>query len=169
MGVYDFARFRDFLAALITKEVSFGAGGIRIYSASEIENAQVGYSVTPQGRSLCGNGKGKWRSAWTVIGEEIGLGDPIFVDTVDPNLAVFTAIHGEGDWNPNRIAVSIDAFTNILREFASIAAGRSNPAAAEDNPTSEEEKQAFLLRVAEINGEKSAAAFWEDLFGYVMD
>jgi len=169
MGVFDTARYKGFLAALPAKEVSFGAGGLRIYSESEIENAQIGYSVTSEGESLCGNEQGDWQSTWLVIGEETGTGDPIFIDTADQSPAVFTAIHGEGDWSPDRISVSIDAFTNILREFASIAAGRSNPVEAENNPLADGEKEAFLSRVAEINGEKSAAEFWEAMFGYVED
>lgn len=77
-------------------EVSFGCGGIEFFSMDEIESLQVGYSFKPDGSSLCTGQQGAWRPAWIVIGHETACGDPIFIDTEDVGLPVFTAMHGVG-------------------------------------------------------------------------
>ena len=163
------ARLVEFTHALPKLEVQFGCGGIRIFSAAELDDAQVGYSVLPRAESLCDIVEGKWRSFWIVVGQDTGVGDPIFIDSANPNLPAFTAMTGEGFWNPIPIASSIEAFGQIFREFEKIASGRSNPVEAEDNPILDSDKDAFLACVREINGDNSGKAFWEALFGYVSD
>jgi hypothetical protein len=162
-------RLAKFLGALPELEVEFGCGGIRIYPAAELNCAQVGYSVSASSESLCGTVEGAWRAMWIVIGEDTGIGDPIFVDSADPNLPVFTAMTGEGSWDPKPVAPSIEAFGEIFREFEKIASSRSNPVEADDNPIPDSERDAFLSRVREINADDSGKDFWEALFGYISD
>lgn len=157
------------ISSLPATEVSFGAGGIRLLTAGEFEEGQVGYSVDPDGSSLCGEAIGEWKSSWLVIGFETGVGDPVLVDTSDPKLAVLSAMHGEGAWNPRPVAISIEAFGKIFLEFRRIAEGRTNPVEAEDNPMPITEQDAFLSIVAEINEGRIASEFWNDLFAYVCD
>lgn len=112
------------ISSLPATEVSFGAGGIRLLTAGEFEEGQVGYSVDPDGSSLCGEAIGEWKSSWLVIGFETGVGDPVLVDTSDPKLAVLSAMHGEGAWDPRPVAISIEAFGKIFLEFRRIAEGQ---------------------------------------------
>jgi hypothetical protein len=74
-----------------------------------LDDAQLGYSATPDGASLVG-GDGGWRREWLAIGYETLCGDPIFVDLSDEQLPVFTAPHGEGVWTPTRVEASLAAF-----------------------------------------------------------
>jgi hypothetical protein len=108
-------------------EVSYGSGGIKLFGAGELENGQLGYSVAPDGSSLCSGENGAWRPNWVVIGYKTGLGDPLFVDTDLATLPVFTAMHGEGAWEPVLVAASVEAFGICIEEFARISEGRSNP------------------------------------------
>ena len=110
-------RYLALISSLPATEVGFGAGGIRLFTGAEMEEGQVGYSVAPRGLSLCGGPSGKWKPSWLVIGYETGVGDPVFVDISDPRLAVLTAMHGEGAWDPKPVAVSIEAFGKIFLEF----------------------------------------------------
>lgn len=147
-------------------EVSFGCGGIRLFAAAEIEKGQVGYSVAPDGSSLCSDEDGAWRSNWLVIGYETGCGDPLFIDTNVTVTPVFTAMHGQGAWKPVQVAASVEAFAKCINEFSRIAMRRSNPVERENNPVGDSERRSFLRRVADLNQASSAPEFWEVLLEF---
>jgi len=156
------ARYLALRNSLEKGEVSFGVGGLLLFEAAEVDARQVGYSVAPDGSSLCG-GSGRWRPTWIVIGYETACGDPLFIDTSDPALPVFTAVHGEGMWNPVKIAVSAETFLESMKEFARIAVGRSNPVEQDQNPLSDDERNEFLARVTALNEGQIEAEFWDVL------
>lgn len=156
-------RYREVFAGLPKSEVSFGSGGIKLFSASEFEGGQVGYSVAPDGKPLCGDETGAWQSNWIVVGYETGCGDPLFIDTGASELPVFTAMHGEGAWVPVEVAISVKAFAKCVEEFSRISVGRSNPAEHEANPVGDEERVAFLHSIAQANQTNDAPEFWEVL------
>jgi len=145
---------------LPSTEVSYGCGGIRLFGAGEVEDGQVGYSVAPDGTSLCAGEAGAWQPNWVVIGYETACGDPLFVDIDAAALPVFTAMHGQGAWEPVPVAASAEAFAMCVKELSRISVGRSNPVECEANPVSENERTVFLRRIAELNQSKSAPEFW---------
>lgn len=144
-------------------EVSYGCGGVRLFSAGELADGQIGYSVAPDGSSLCSGEAGAWQPNWVVIGNETACGDPLFVDIRATTLPVFTAMHGEGAWEPVQVAVSIEAFAMCIEEFSRISVGRSNPVEREANPVGEDERTDFLRRIAELNHTSNAPEFWDVL------
>ena len=153
-------RYSEVRAGLQMNEVSYGCGGIRLFGPAEIEQGQVGYCVAPDGKSLCDPDNGGWRQNWTVIGYETACGDPIFIDTDDSALPVLTAVHGEGAWEPQPVAISIEAFARSFEEFARVSQGRSNPVDRDSNPLPGNEREAYLRRVAELNQKQFAPDFW---------
>jgi hypothetical protein len=156
-------RYNEVRATLPVDEVAYGCGGIKLLGAAEIGGGQVGYSVAPDGRSLCSSDHGAWRPNWTVIGYDTACGDPLFVDTNEAALPVLTAIHGEGAWIPQPVAISIEAFVRSLEEFARISTGRTNPVERDSNPLPDYERETFLRRVAELNGGQFDPDFWAAL------
>jgi len=95
---------------------------IEIYPYAEISNQQVGYRVSPDGRSLIGpNG---WKEEWTVIGHDELVGDPLFIDVQRAGFPVFTAAHGDGVWEPVMIARSAAVLFRTLDTLAAIREGR---------------------------------------------
>lgn len=156
-------RYNKLREHLPNDEVSYGIGGIKLFSAAELEDGQLGYSVAPDGSSLCSGEPGAWQPNWVVIGYETGLGDPLFLDTDLASLPVFTAMHGEGAWKPVSVATSVEAFGMCLEEFARISEGHSNPVECEANPVSDDERIVFLRRVAELNHVSNAPEFWDVL------
>jgi len=156
-------RYNKLREHLPSNEVSYGIGGIKLFSAGELEDGQLGYSVAPDGNSLCSGERGAWQPNWVVIGYETGLGDPLFLDIDLASLPVLTAMHGEGAWKPVLVATSIEAFGMCFEEFARISQGRSNPVECEANPVSDDERTVFLRRVAELNQASSAPEFWNVL------
>lgn len=154
------SRYNEVRSALPVNPVTYGCSGIKLFGAGETEQGQVGYSVAPDGNSLCSHDPGTWRPNWTVIGYETACGDPLFIDTDDSALPVLTAIHGEGSWEPQPVATSFDAFVRSLEEFARISEGRSNPVERDNNPLSPAERDSFLRRVAELDGSQFEPDFW---------
>jgi hypothetical protein len=73
----------------------------------ELAELQLGYSVGTDGASLVG-GDGGWQPGWVVIGTDVLLGDPLFVDIGDARLPVLTAMHGMGEWDPTPVAESLE-------------------------------------------------------------
>jgi hypothetical protein len=148
------------LEAMPVNEVSYGVGGIKLFSAAELEQGQLGYGVAPDGKSLCSGEDGAWQPTWIAIGYETACGDPLFIETDEPTLPVLTAIHGEGYWEPMPVAISFDAFVRQINDFARIAKGRSNPVELDDNPLPDTERDSFLERVDEMNERQFDSSFW---------
>jgi hypothetical protein len=139
------------IASLSSLEVSFDVGGLRLFPILALEDAQVGYSKTADGRSLVTRESGSWRANWMVIGQETCCGDPIFVDIEDARNPVFSAMHREGSWNAQRIAISIEAFAACFEEFTTIAKVRGSPVAVNRHPIEDIERAAFLSRIDQLN------------------
>ncbi len=74
-----------------------------------LAHAQAGYSVDPEGYDITGDGVGDWRPSWIVIGYDGLDRRPLFVDLAEEGLPVFTAEHGQGDWDPEELAPTLDA------------------------------------------------------------
>ena len=154
-------RYVDVLAALPSHEVSFGAGGLKLFEPDELPAAQVGYSIDPEGRPLLG-----WKHGWLVIGIDTGMGDPLILDTADSGLPVYSSWHGEGVWEPHLVATSMESFAACFLELAAISQGRSNPVEVNKNPLSDSEKATYLARTADANGSKIEIEFWHALLAY---
>lgn len=146
----------------ILREVSFGVQTIHVGQASEIPSLQTGYSISSSGQPLTGTGVGDWQKEWIVIGYEECCGDPIFIDSSKKDYPVYTAMHGEGPWDPTQIAVSLEAFGRALSVLAKTAKGRESPVALEANPLSQSEKEATLATF-QSNNPGLDLQFWEIL------
>ena len=124
----EYAHWRT---ALGFDEVSYGIGGIRMASLEGLHEFQLGYSQSPDSRSLTG-AEGEWKEEWIAIGHESSMGDPIVLDV--ETMRVMTAAHGEGEWTPELIAASLEGFGAALKELRRLANGRENPVQLEANP-----------------------------------
>jgi hypothetical protein len=155
-------RYRS-VRKVLPDEVNFGCGGIKLFALPEIEQGQVGYSIAPDGTSLCSGEEGAWRSCWIVIGYDAACGDPILIDTSRAAIPVLTDMHRQGAWHPNLVTTSLEIFAECVGEFSKIAVGRVNPVELEDNPLTDQERKHFLDRVAELNQMSTAPEFWNVL------
>ncbi|MCU1257487.1 MAG: hypothetical protein JWO80_372 [Bryobacterales bacterium] len=97
---------------------------------------------------------------WVVIGIETACGDPIFISQESPH-PVFSAIQGEGAWEPKLVAPSLKAFRDCLVVFRRFASGRSSPVNLEANPPTLEELAQFFQAIRQLtNGDEEALGFW---------
>jgi hypothetical protein len=107
-----------------------------------------------------GDAPGDWQPGWLVIGCETACGDPIFASHKNPH-AVFTAMHGEGSWNPTLVAQSLDVFKQCLGAFQRFANGRSSSVELEAKPPTVEEQARFLQDIRTLtNSDQEALDFW---------
>jgi len=106
--------FKKFI--LEVENITIECSTIEFFSLNNLRDEQVGYRFNHFGKSLIGTKKGDWKKSWFAIGYD-GLGDPIFVDFDNPNLPVFTSMHGEGEWIETYIAISLDNFRIILNDL----------------------------------------------------
>ena len=132
-------------------EVSFGLRDLRLYGPAELDSAQLGFRDDGEGNDLTGTSEGDWRPEWFVVAHEGVFGDPIFVDTSRPELPIYTAMHGEGDWVPEQIADSFDGFVAALMAVAAVSGGREHPVGLAAHPLSEAERAQTVLRVKVAN------------------
>ena len=56
--------YTRWLNALGFDEISFGCGGVKLFSVDEMDEAQVGYSRSAEGKSFCDGKPGSWRPEW---------------------------------------------------------------------------------------------------------
>jgi hypothetical protein len=146
----------------IRPKVSFGCATIHVDRPPELKSGQVGYSISPTGESLVGDKDGDWRSTWLVIGYDETCGDPIFIDRSKEGYPVYTATIGKGRWDPVPIAVSLQAFGQALSAIATVAKGRENPVALEQNPLPESERDRALAAIRQHNPQ-IGLNFWHTL------
>jgi hypothetical protein len=136
--------------------VTFGYSGVKLLAVDEIPDAQLGYGNVPEGNAT------DWKSSWLVIGHDTSLGDPLFIDTAQKDLPVFTAPHGEGTWSPRVIAPSAKIFFELLLRFAALAKGREDADALEEKPLGARERARFLDHLAKHFGD-DLPVFWTSL------
>jgi hypothetical protein len=125
--VTDYHRYIDVRRTMHLEEVSCGYRTVRLFQESELEDAQIGYSVGEAGEDFTGQSDGDWSSNWLVIGDEDVCGDPIFVDLSETDFSVFTAAHGQGRWDPELLASSLTGFIKALAEVHRLSEDRRNP------------------------------------------
>jgi hypothetical protein len=141
-------------------QIEFSVGGIDLFRPEELEEAQVGYAVAPDGRSLVSEEPGAWQADWVAIAYETSFGDVIFASRTAPH-PVFTSVHGEGTWEQRAIAPSLEAFGACLEAFQQYAKDRGSPGELEDNRPSHDEQAAFVDAVRRhTGGNQSALDFW---------
>lgn len=150
-------RYRQLRAAVPLDSVSIGYGSIHLSPVAELEAAQQGYRVVPEGEET------DWRDEWIVIGYEGLCGDPIFVDTSKEQYPVYTTAHDMGVWRPQLIASTFRHFIQIVQRLQVLAHGRTNPAEMEQHPISDEESKAFVALISQDSPEANVD-FWEGLY-----
>src|SRR5215469_4089127 len=91
-------RYKKLRAAVPFDSVSIGCACIHIATVAELDAAQRGYIIVPEGDET------DWQDEWVVIGHEETCGDPIFIDASDDDFPVYTATHGIGEWRPRLIS-----------------------------------------------------------------
>jgi len=136
-------KFKKFINEI--EDISLGYSELNFFKFDNIEKEQIGYSFGENGKSFIGNKNGDWKKSWFVIGTD-GLGDPIFIDFDRPNLPVFTSEHGEGSWEESYIAISLENFSEIIKDLKKLSIKRENPVAIGKNPISKDEINAFLTK-----------------------
>jgi len=153
------AAIQNFLAG--QHDITFGYSELNFIAADALEQSQIGYSFDDKGNSLMTGKKGDWQPGWIVIAND-ETGDPIFVDTDTPELQVFTAAHGTGNWEAEPITDSLHSFGDVVSQLRLLATGRSNPVEKLLNPLLAQEAQDFLkfVRTASPNTDP---AYWETL------
>lgn len=147
----------------------FGFTGFAIESEDNFEEAQVGYRTHLNGEDLIGSGAGDWQQTWYVIGRDTIVGDPFFVDLGSEGLAVYTAIHGTGSWEPDLVSTSLEGYISAV-QFLQQKSGQDSDLIEPDENTIRDEKAlaAILSRLIALCGQ-DAHSFWENFIEFHQD
>ena len=141
-------------------DIFFGANGFSISDGSTIQGLQLGCSIHSDGSDLTGSKDGDWNKFWIVIGSDTEIGDPFFVDTSEPSLPVYTAMHGMGQWDAERISTSLSAFLEVLLFLNSISRQDFVRIAPDDDTIINPKELATIeKKLCEISGEED---YWKN-------
>ncbi|MCL1036105.1 hypothetical protein L2750_02905 [Shewanella submarina] len=142
-------------------QVWFGSRGFDVATESGLEDMQLGYSRHPDGSDLTGTGEGDWQPGWVVVARDTQLGDPFFVDTTQPQLPVYTAMHGMGSWSADEVATSLEAFLNTLSYLKTTANQADSLLGPIDSCIRDPELLATMSKkMVDLSGERY---YWEEL------
>jgi hypothetical protein len=95
-----------------------------------------------------------------VIGQDTGCGDPIFASQ-EHSHPVFSAMHGQGSWNPKLVAQSLDVLRQCLNVFQRFSTGRSSRVELDANPPGSKDQIQFLEDIRSLtNGDQEVLGFW---------
>lgn len=148
-------------------EVYFGSDGFRIYAPKELSEAQIGYSQHPDGTDLTGQEDGDWKREWIVIGYDTSLGDPYFVDTSKEQFPVYTAMHGQGSWDPSSVSPTLRNFLSSLDHLRSQSTQDDSLVEPDDSTLTDRDRiKALEKELSRLNGEDD---FWEAYFESYVD
>jgi hypothetical protein len=126
-------------------EVLFGFGGIELSEIDDVlQSTRHGHDSGLDGR-------------WLVIGKEVGLGDPLLLDT-GSSQGVYIVLETDDINAPTRVADSLDGFAVALAELRRLSEGRENPMKLEANPVDESDVTQFEDAVRHAN--PSSAEWW---------
>lgn len=154
---------RALLADAEPRQVSVGYTDLYLSGPDELEAEQLGFARDSNGKDLTGRLPGQWRPEWIVIGHEDKLGDPIFIDLLEPGYPVYTAMHDALSYGPMLLASSFQTFMQGLRAVAAYASDRSSPVELEANPLSEADRAALIGNL-ECLGPNADLDFWTGWF-----
>ena len=156
------------LSTLGRIEVYFGPQGFLLTSSEEeLEKAQIGFAIHPDGTNVVGNNQGDWQGNWQVIALDTELGDPYFIDLNDDNSPVYTAIQIDGAWETNPVAQSLERFISCLILFIK-ANDQASPIFVPDEHTVIDKIVLSQLENQLIEA-SSCKDFWEQFFECYFD
>jgi hypothetical protein len=159
----DPTQYLERLRSAAIRRVEVGHQTVELLDGDALADAQIGFAVGPDGKDLTGPEPEAWKPHWLVIAFEESLGDPIFVDTADPALPVYTVGH-DMDWSdPSRLAGSFEGFADALQWVHETAGGDTTPVELEERPLSDEALVRLITRVLERNP-GAHEVFWRSFF-----
>lgn len=119
LGVPDwFASFYEQNGPAAETEMEWVVEALELWSFGELPAAQRGYRWVGLTRITQDPA---WNPSWVVVASISG--DPIFVDTATEPGPVFFAYHGEGSWEPQLTAPSMEVFVQSLARFFDVLYG----------------------------------------------
>jgi len=148
------------LSKIPVREIRLGYRAVVLFLPENLDDEQIGYTRAEDGSILSGDASGDWRKSWIVVGYEDETGDPIFVDSAEAALPVYTAIHGQGEWEPELLSNSFSGFIEALMAVHDISANRDNPVKLSSNPLSESEADRLLAKIRQSTKVEDVL-FWE--------
>jgi hypothetical protein len=116
------------------QSVSLGCTEIYLFNENELVEAQIGYSVDTDGKSLITNEEGSWKENWLLIGYEDCCGYPLFTDVLSKDYPVYTTIHGAGECSQITVSDTFEKFIQLLSYISDATEGRENSSNLENNP-----------------------------------
>ena len=168
VGSPDPTHYLQQLDKATIRRVEVGHQALELLDRDALAAAQVGFAVGPDGQDLTSAEPQAWKPQWLVIAVEESLGDPIFLDTADPALPVYTVGH-DMDWSrPHRIADDFEGFVDALRWVHEAAGGETTPVELEERPLSDEDLQRLMGRVMDRNP-SAEPYFWRSFFRFGED
>jgi hypothetical protein len=158
------ARYRKFLLAAdpIKVETVTPVERVRLVSASELAEEQVGFAETGDGGASAANKDGGWRKSWVLIGQSSLLGDPYFLDVSKPDAegdcTVYTAMSGAGRWEPRLCGSTFAQFLRILAAGMEVAQGFGEAMMDDDDEAAF--REAFGQKIKTIDAAALRAGHW---------
>lgn len=105
-------------------EVYFGPQGFKhITSINELTKAQLGFGVnavkSPVTSDNTTSSDGDWQASWLVFARDTELGDPYFIDVLQPELPVYTGFLGDAGWEKTLVAQTLDGYILCMQLLTS--------------------------------------------------
>ena len=144
--------------SLRSNNLSLGYSELNFATSETLPEFQLGYSIDPNGKSLTGEKEGDWYESWIVISSD-DLGEPNFVDL--KNGKIFSAMHRQGDWEPDLISVSLEKYIETINFLFELSKNRDNPVDLENNPITQNEIDQFEKFIEEVNNGEVEFYEWE--------
>lgn len=158
------SRYRAFLleADPVKVEAATPVERVRLFSSTELEREQKGFTLNEDGTPRDPSKDAEWRKSWVLIAQSSLLGDPYFLDVskldAEGDCAVYTAMSGAGRWEPCLCGSSFAQFLRILAAGMEVAQGFGE--AMMDDEDEAAFREALGHKIRAIDGAALRAGHW---------
>ena len=148
-------------AAPVDFEIPWSVEWLALYNVGELVQCQIGYRWLDEAMQQVDD---HWSQDWIVIGD-CGA-DPIIVDISQPGEPVSMAVHGVGDWSPERISPTLGDFLALLAAWIHVCVGEFGGTIREESgELAEGFREQLLSRLGTIVPEPCRENLWHFIDG----
>ncbi|MSQ78970.1 MAG: hypothetical protein EXR21_04735 [Flavobacteriaceae bacterium] len=136
----------NLISKLADRKMAIGYRLLQFISIETIADEQEIYQKNFAGFDLANTKEGFWQKQWLVFASD-ELGSPVFVDTEDKMLPVFTATLEDDGWMIYKVANRVEDYFRFVEIISKVAEDRENPDMLSQNPIPEVVSEAIMTEI----------------------
>lgn len=134
------------LSLLANRKFTIGYRLLQFINPETLADEQESYRKNFAGFDMTNATDNHWQTQWIVFATD-ELGSPVFIDSGDKMLPVFTAANEEDEWIIYKVANRIEDYFRFVEIISKVAEDREDPDMLAKNPIPEVVSEAIMNEI----------------------